>query len=99
MEIFQIIPIAALIVYFLYLSYYYAAPMFWLRVLLLIAYKKYRCTEVRIGEETVTARYPKDGGEGVIEQPIGEDLVSRFFAMSLCSALRAVLAELRKETA
>ena len=41
MVVFQMIPILTLLAYFLYLTYYYAAPMFWLRVLMLIAYKTF----------------------------------------------------------
>ena len=96
MEIFQIIPIAALIVYFLYLSYYYAAPMFWLRVLLLIAYKKYRCREIRFTEDAITVTLTRDGEEHRMVRPLGVELESRFFPMTACSVMRGILRDLRK---
>ena len=96
MDYFQMIPILALMIYILYLSYYYAAPMFYLRVLLLIAYKKYRCKEIQFTEEKVSVRYIRDGEECVIEQPLGVSLDSRFFVFSTCSVLREMLRALRK---
>ena len=99
MVVFQMIPILTLLAYFLYLTYYYAAPMFWLRVLMLIAYKKYHCTEVRFTEETISIRLLRDGAETVLEQPLGVELESRFFVMTACSVVRKLLRDLRKEKA
>ena len=93
---FQMIPLSALLVYFLYLAYYIAAPMFYLRVLLLIAYKKYRCREIRFTEEAITVKLTKDGDEITIERPLGVELESRFFPMTACSVMRGILKDLRK---
>ena len=93
---FQMIPLSALLVYFLYLAYYIAAPMFCLRVLLLIAYKKYRCREIRFTEEAITVKLTKDGEEITIERPLGVELESRFFPMTACSVMRGILKDLRK---
>ena len=93
---FQMIPLSALLVYFLYLAYYIAAPMFYLRVLLLIAYKKYRCREIRFTEEAITVKLDKDGEEITIARPLGVELESRFFPMTACSVMRGILRDLRK---
>ena len=92
---FQMIPLSALLVYFLYLAYYIAAPMFYLRVLLLIAYKKYRCREIRFTEEAIAVKLTKDGEEYTIERPLGVELESRFFPMTACSVMRGILKDLR----
>ncbi len=99
MEYLQIIPLATLASYFLYLTYYYAAPMFWLRVLLLLAYKKHHCKEVVFSETSITVKYVKDGVECVLEEPIGVELDSRFFVSTACSVLSGILKTLRKERA
>ena len=95
---FQMIPLSALLVYFLYLAYYIAAPMFYLRVLLLIAYKKYRCREIRFTEEAISVNLTKDGEEITIERPLGVELESRFFPMTACSVMRGILKDLRNGT-
>ena len=92
---FQMIPLSALLVYFLYLVYYIAAPMFYLRVLLLIAYKKYRCREIRFTEEAITVKLLKDGQEYTLERPVGVELESRFFPMTACTVMRGNLKDLR----
>ena len=93
---FQMIPLSALLVYFLYLSYYIAVPMFFLRVLLLIAYKKYRCREIRFTEDAITVTLTRDGEEHTIVRPLGVELESRFFPMTACSGMRGILKDLRK---
>lgn len=92
---FQMIPLSALLVYFLYLSYYIAAPMFFLRVLLLIAYKKYRCREIRFTEDAITVTLTRDGEEHRMVRPLGVELESRFFPMTACSVMRGILKDLR----
>lgn len=93
---FQMIPLSALLVYFLYLSYYIAVPMFFLRVLLLIAYKKHRCKEIRFTEDAITVTLTRDGEEHTIVRPLGVELESRFFPMTACSVMRGILKDLRK---
>ncbi len=97
--IFQIIPLFGLAAYFCYLTYYYAAPMFYLKILLFTAHKKYRCTEVQFTEDKITAKFSKDGEEKVLEQAVETDFSSRFMAMDLCLVLRKMLSEIRKEQA
>ena len=94
MEALQVMMVFSLLAYFLYLTYYYAAPMFWLRVLMFVAYKKYRCSEVRFTEETISVRFTRAGEESSIEQPLGVELESRFFVITACSVLRGMLREL-----
>ena len=96
MDIFQMIPILALTGYFFYLTYYYAAPMFYLKILLFVAHKKYHCREITFTEEKVSVKIEKDGEERTFEHPLGVELESRFFASSLCSVFRKVLSEIRK---
>lgn len=93
---FQVMPIFTLLAYFLYLSYYYAAPMFWLRVLMFIGYKKYRCTEIHITEENILVKYSQDGEEREVRHELGVDLSSRFFVMTACSVLRGIFRQMRR---
>ena len=79
MDYFQLIPLLILAGYFCYLTYYIAAPMFYLRVLLFIAYKKFCCSEVRFGEEKITVKVLLNGEDRVIEKPLDADPSSRFF--------------------
>ena len=99
MEIFQILPLLTLAAYFFYLTYYYAAPMFFLRILLIIAYKVYRCSEVRFTEDRIIIRFSKDGEDRVLEQSVEVDFTSRFLAMTLRSVLKGMLADIRKQRA
>ena len=96
MDYFQLIPLLILAGYFCYLTYYIAAPMFYLRVLLFIAYKKFCCSEVRFGEEKITVKVMLNGEDRVIEKPLDADPSSRFFVMALCSALKGILKDIRK---
>ena len=97
--IFQIIPLFGLAAYFCYLSYYYAAPMFYLKILLFAAHKKYRCSEIQFTEDKITVKFSKGGEEKIIEHAVESDFSSRFLAMDLCLVLRKMLAEIRKEQA
>ena len=96
MDVFQMIPILALTGYFFYLTYYYAAPMFYLKVLLFFAHRKYRCREIRFTEEKVTVKIEINGEERTFEQPLGIELESRFFASTLCTVFRKVLSDIRR---
>ena len=70
--------------------------MFFLRVLLLIAYKKYRCREIRFTEDAITVTLTRDGEEHRMVRPLGVELESRFFPMTACSVMRGILKDLRK---
>ena len=93
---FQVIPLVMLGAYILYASYYYATPMFFLKVMLFYAHIKYRDIDIRFEERWITARFTKDGEEHVVSRPVDEDLESRFWPMTTCSAFRRLLRDIRK---
>ena len=95
LDYFQMIPLLTLAMYFLYLTYYYAAPMFWLKVLLFAAHIRYRDIDILFSDGRVTVRYRSEGEERILERPVEADPTSRFFAMTVCSATRGVLRDLR----
>ena len=93
---FQIIPLAMLGAYLLYASYYYATPMFFLKVMLFIAHIRYRDIDIHFQERRIIARYMKDGEERVAVRPVDEELESRFWPMTVCSAFRRLLHDIRE---
>jgi len=93
---FQIIPLAMLGAYLLYASYYYATPMFFLKVMLFLAHIRYRDIDIHFQERRIIARFPKDGEEHVVVRPVDEELESRFWPMTVCSAFRCLLRDIRK---
>lgn len=93
---FQVIPLVMLGAYILYASYYYATPMFILKVMLFYAHIKYRDIDIRFEERRITARFTKDGEEHVVSRPVDEELESRFWPMTVCSAFRRLLRDIRK---
>ena len=96
MDYFQIIPLLALTVYFFYMTYYCAAPMFCLKILLFYAHIKYRNADIRFRDEKIIMRYANGGEEHRIERALEIDPTSRFFAMTLCAEFRELLREIRK---
>ena len=94
-DYFQLIPLLSLTAYFFYLTYYYAAPMFCLKVLLFFAHLKYRGAEIRFFDGKITMRTGRDGEERFLERTVETDPTSRFFAMAVCSLFRGMLRELR----
>ena len=92
----QIIPLLALTAYFFYLTYYYAAPMFCLKVLLFYAHIRYRDITILFRGGKITVELTKNGKELVIERPIEIDPTSRFFAMTVRSMFRQLLRDIRK---
>ena len=92
----QLIPLLSLTAYFFYLTYYYAAPMFFLKVLLFFAHIRYRGAEIRFRNGKITLRAEIDGEERVIERPVEIDPTSRFFAMTVRSTFRGMLREMKK---
>ena len=97
MGIFQIIPLLCLAVYFLYITYYIAIPMFCLKVLLFIGYRKYHCSEIYFREDGIIVTYLKDKRICHIVKDVEDDPDSRFFIMSLCSALKKTYKDIREE--
>ena len=97
LEYLQLIPILSLAGYFLYLTYYYAAPMFWIKVLLFTGHIKYRGADIRFRDGKITVKLQRGGEERVFERPLDMDPASRFFAMEVCSEFRALLREIRTD--
>jgi hypothetical protein len=93
---FQLIPLAMLGAYILYASYYYATPMFFLKVMLFLAHIRYRDIDIHFEERRITARYSRDGEEYVVTCRIDENQESRFWPMTACSAFRRMLRDIRK---
>ena len=93
---FQIIPLLALALYILYLSYYYATPMFFLKVLLFMAHLWYGCTDIRFTEGKIIINYVRDGKEYVLERVLEVDPTSRFFASSERREFSSMLRRIRK---
>ena len=73
------IPIFLLGLYILYVSYYYATPMFFLKVMLFIAHIRYRDIDIRFEERRILVRFSRDGMKHVVERAVDEDLESRFW--------------------
>ena len=96
MPFFQLLPILALSLYVLYSSYYYAVPMFCLKILIFIAYGIHRCTDIRFYDAKITVKIPISGEERVIERPVDVDLASRHLAATVLREFRAVMKEIRK---
>ena len=95
----QLIPLAALGIYMLYVLYYIAVPMWCVKALLFYAHMKYRGIEIRFRESRIYARLPGEKKERFFERYLDEeDLDSRFYAMALLAALRQLLAEIRKDS-
>ena len=99
MDYFQIFPLLSLAAYFIYLTYYYAAPMFCLKVLLFLAHLRYRCSDVLFTEGKITVKYEKNGEERVMERQLETDPTSRFFAMSVCAELKGMLRIIKRGNA
>lgn len=91
----QLIPLLSLTAYFFYLAYYYAAPMFCLKVLLFYAHIKYRGVDIRFVGERITMKYENSEEERLIERTLATDPTSRFFAMTVCSEFRGMLREMK----
>ena len=96
MLFFQILPILALSLYVLYATYYYAAPMFCLKILIFIAYGIHHCTDIRFYDAKITVKIPIGGEERVIQRLVDVDLASRHLAATVLSEFRIVMKEIRK---
>ena len=93
---FQIIPLAMLGAYLLYASYYYATPMFFLKIMLFLAHIRHRDIDIHFEEKRIVARCTIEGEEHVVVRQVDEDLESRFWPMAVCSAFRHRLRDIRK---
>ena len=96
MLVFQIIMLGSLAIYMLYILYYVAVPLFRLRMLMLIAYKKYRCTDVRVSDTGVVVRIMKDGQERVLWGRMDPTQDISYYAMMAGTELKKVLRKIRK---
>ncbi|MBR0353149.1 MAG: hypothetical protein IJH53_08080 [Oscillospiraceae bacterium] len=96
MLVFQIIPLAALGIYFLYIIYYVAVPMARLRFLMHVGYKKYHCTDIRIDDTGVIVRIMENGRERVLWRPMEIGLDMQYMAMTAATELRSIFREIRK---
>ena len=92
---FQIIPLVMLGAYLLYASYYYAVPMFFLKVMLFLAHIRHRDIDICFEERRIIARFTKDGEERVAVCAIDVKLESRFWPMTACFAFRHLLRDIR----
>ena len=97
--VFQIIPILSLIMYFLYMTYYYAVPMFILKILLFYGHIRYRGSFITFRGGKITVECRKGGKEMVYERPLDMDPTSRHLAMDVCTEFRGLLREIRKGSA
>ena len=59
--IFQLIPILTLVMYFFYMTYYYAVPMFILKILLFYGHIRYRGSFITFRGGKITVECRKDG--------------------------------------
>mgnify|MGYP006873047859 FL=1 len=94
-DFWQLLPILALVVYIFYTAYYYAIPTYHLRILWLIAKKKYHCHYIKITDGRITVKFEKDGEEKVIDRLLEIDVPPRFMVSALCSKFKGVLKEIR----
>ena len=91
MDYLQIIPLLSLVMYFFYLTYYYAAPMFCLKVLLFYAHIRYRDIDIRFTGGRITVKTQ----EREYERPIEVDPTSRFFAATVLEEFKGLLRDIR----
>ena len=92
----QLIPILTLVMYFFYMTYYYAVPMFILKILLFYGHIRYRGSFITFRGGKITVECQKDGKLTVYERPLDVDPSSRFLAMNVCSEFRTMLRDIRK---
>lgn len=98
MVVFQIVPLAALAIYFLYILYYVAVPMARLRLLIHIGYTKYGCKDIRIDDTGVIVRILKNGQERVLWRPMEIGLDMQYMAMTAGSELKSIFREIREDS-
>ncbi|MBQ6372114.1 MAG: hypothetical protein IJJ22_03200 [Oscillospiraceae bacterium] len=94
--VFQLIALSSLVIYMLYIIYYMAVPLMRLRFLMLLAYRKYHCTDVRISDTGVVVKVPVDGQEHILWGRMDPDQDMAYYAMSACSELKKILRDIRR---
>ena len=94
-DTWQLIPLLMLAAYIFYLTYYYALPMFFLKVLLFYAHIRYRGSEIQFVGGKIIMKVTAGGEERMIERVLEADPSSRFFAMTVRSEFRGMLRELK----
>ena len=99
MEAFQIIPILSLALYFVYLVWYYALPMLFLRILLFYGHLRYRGSFISFRNGQITVEYRRNGKVHTLVRPLDVDPTSRFLAMDVCAEFRKVLRDIRRGAA
>ena len=92
----QLVPLFALAIYIIYNTYYYAAPTFFLKLMLFYAHIKYRDIDILFRDEKITIKLTKGGEEHVLERKLEIEPVLRYFAMDICSVFRGMLRDIRK---
>ena len=97
--VLQIIPLLSLVMYMFYMTYYYAFPMFILKILLFYGHIRYRGSFITFRGGKITVECKKDGKLTVYERPLDVDPLSRHLAMDVCSEFRDLLREIRKGVA
>ena len=95
-DYFQLIPLLALAAYFLYYTYYYAFPMFCLKLLLFYAHIRYCDIDILFRSGKITVKLTKDGEERLLVRELDTDPTLRYFAMDVCSSFRGVLRDIKK---
>ena len=92
----QLIPLLALALYVFYISYYYAAPTFFLKLMLFYAHLRYRDIDILFRDEKITIKLTKCGEEHVLERKLEFEPVLRYFAMDVCNVFKGMLRDIRK---
>ena len=97
--VLQIIPILGLVMYMFYMTYFYAFPMFILKILLFYGHIRYRGCFITFRGGKITVECRKDGKLCTYERPLDVDPLSRHMPMDVCSEFRGLLREIRKGAA
>ena len=92
----QLIPLLSLAAYFLYYTYYYAFPMFRLKLLLFFANLRYRDIDILFRSGKITVKLTRDGEARSLVREMDTDPTLRYFAMDVCSSFRGILRDIRK---
>ena len=94
--VLQIIPILGLVMYMFYMTYFYAFPMFILKILLFYGHIRYRGSFITFRGGKITVECRKEGKLTVYERPLEVDPLSRHMVMDVSSEFRDLLHEIRK---
>ena len=92
----QLIPLLSLAAYLLYYTYYYAFPMFRLKLLLFYAHIRYRDIGVLFRSGKITVKLTRDGEARSLVRELDTDPTLRYFAMDVCSSFRRILRDIRR---